>query len=531
MDTPRLLSLLVLVGILPLPAAASPPPRPPVFYRTVVQEGDPVPGVDGAAFTGFPYSARINDRGEVAFFGQARRGQTPGVFRASPDDPAVVTPVALIGAQAPGFAPGVVFRNVDQNHLRINRHGHVLFEATLEGPGIDGPEGSNLNARSAWLWNGGAPRPLFQYGTTPLGGPGEVVGNANGLKLNDLGHVAFFGASYVPGGPGGSGKTGVWYSEAGNLRQLARQDTVAPGTNGMYFRDFYAPALSSNGRLAFGADLQEPGNFARSGVGLYFGTADDFRVVAYPGAPAPGAAPGTTIHSVSGDHYDVSDRGTVIFRASTSAASAPAMYAGEPGALRLLAGAGTPAPGLPQGVMIDGFGKPFMNDRGDYAFSADTAAGDVTGTVLYAGAAEDGPRLVAASSRRPPGVAGDVFFREFGEPELNDVGQVAFVGILGGPEARALDHGLFATDPSGQLHLIARAGDPFELAPGDVRTIRNTAPGFSSVVSFEGDELVFTLGFTDGHEGIFTARLVPEPSALVALTAAGALALRRGRRF
>jgi hypothetical protein len=100
--------------------------------------------------------------------------------------------------------------------VRINRSGQVVFEATLEGPGIDGPEGNNTNARTGWRWTeGAAPRLIYQMGTTPLGGPGELLGNVNAMTMNNLGHVAVGGATYVPGSPSGRGIMGRVVRAAG----------------------------------------------------------------------------------------------------------------------------------------------------------------------------------------------------------------------------------------------------------------------------------------------------------------------------
>jgi hypothetical protein len=506
------------------PASAQSPTVP---YRLIAAENGIVPGVPDGAFWHFPSPQRINERSEVVFLGGVRSGQTPSLFRASGDDPAVIAPVALIGAAAPGFADGIVFRSIDPNNVRINRSGQVVFEATLQGPGIDGPEGNNANARTGWLWTeGAAPRLIYQMGTTPLGGPGELLGNVNAMTMNNLGHVAFTGASYVPGSAPGPGVGGLWYGQPGDLRQVGRQGAAAPGTGGLYFRDFfYPPVQSGNGRIAFGAALHDPGNPLRTGDGLFAGTPEDLRPVAYPGSPAPGGSPGTTIQSVMIGDYDLSDRGDVIFQAQTSDGTR-AIYAGQSGALRLLAGGGNPAPGLPPGTRIDTFASPAMNSRGDFTFSAKTVAGDQRGEAIYAGLADGAARLLTATGRRAPDIQDDVFFQSFGQTEINPAGQVAFFGFLGGPEAREGDTGLFATDPGGQIHLIVRTGDRF-----DGELVSAISPSHLWVLSFESDELVFKLNFADGSEAVYAARVVPEPATFAVLALAPALlGLRRPRR-
>ena len=57
-------------------------------------------------------------------------------------------------------------------------------------------------------------------------------------------------------------------------------------------------------------------------------------------------------------------------------------------------------------------------------------------------------------------------------PVLNDAGQTAFAARLTGSGVRFHNNsGIWATDRTGVLQLIARTGDPLEVAPGDFRTI------------------------------------------------------------
>ena len=112
--------------------------------------------------------------------------------------------------------------------------------------------------------------------------------------------------------------------------------------------------------------------------------------------------------------------------------------------------------------------------------------------------------------------------------------QVAFFASLEGEGSRGEgDYGIFATGHDGDLRLVARVGDSFEVSPGDERTI--TALSYAGifgahVLSFnEESNLSFLIKFDDGSQGIFTARVLPEPAALL-LPAFTALALGRRRR-
>jgi hypothetical protein len=128
---------------------------------------------------------------------------------------------------------------------------------------------------------------------------------------------------------------------------------------------------------------------------------------------------------------------------------------------------------------------------------------------------------------------------------LNAAGQTAFNAQLIGSDGVSAGSGIWATDRSGVLQLVARRGDLLEVAPGDFRTI--------SLLTFLGDrdshstgnsdgrpsafnnlgQVAFSAIFTDGTSGIFVSNrvAVPEPSTflLAAAAVAGLLLPKRVR--
>jgi hypothetical protein len=95
------------------------------------------------------------------------------------------------------------------------------------------------------------------------------------------------------------------------------------------------------------------------------------------------------------------------------------------------------------------------------------------------------------------------------------------------------------------LHLIAREGDPLEVAPGDIRVMAEFDPirtMYSASANEDGrrssfndqGQIALTIGFTDGSSGIFVfdAVAVPEPTAALLFFSAtvGAVALIRRQR-
>jgi hypothetical protein len=215
-----------------------------------------------------------------------------------------------------------------------------------------------------------------------------------------------------------------------------------------------------------------------------------------------------------------------------------ALLAGAPDDIEIVARTGEPAPDL-GGVEFDFFFDYGINDRGQVAFRAETRADGATevGSAIYKTDQAGRLQLIAANAQQAPGVEEGVNFWYFHDPVINRDGQVAFFATLTGPGALGLnDYGLFATGHDGELRLVARFGDSFEVAPGDVRTIAalsHAGVHGTHIVTFNEDSaLSMLIKFTDGTEGIFTARVLPEPDAFaVALIAMTAIAGARRRRI
>jgi len=126
----------------------------------------------------------------------------------------------------------------------------------------------------------------------------------------------------------------------------------------------------------------------------------------------------------------------------------------------------------------------------------------------------DALRTVALRSTLAPGTSDN--FVDFDDPNLNDLGQTAFFGVLNSSSG-AINFGIWAEDLTGVLRLIVRTGDLLDVDDGpgtDFRTINSLAfsgsvdelapaDGFNNL-----GQLAFTARFTDGSGGVFVSDLV-----------------------
>ncbi len=179
---------------------------------------------------------------------------------------------------------------------------------------------------------------------------------------------------------------------------------------------------------------------------------------------------------------------------------------------------GSQAIGMPSGVnygTILQSGWPLLNDPGQIEFLssvAGTGVDDTNNEGIWLGKVGD-LALVASRGSQAPGTSNGVNFSDLQNPALNSAGQTAFRAVVTGNGVDSTnDRGIWASDWTGALQLIARAGDQLEVAPGDIRTLSDlnfvsasgNSDGRSSGFNNLG-ELAFWASFTDGSQGVFVS--------------------------
>ena len=271
---------------------------------------------------------------------------------------------------------------------------------------------------------------------------------------------------------GGLLSAAVCAPAAGQVRYstVALTGQEAPATGGQNFVAFDLPAIDPSGRVSFMASFGTPQD-GQYPLGAWAGVPGDLRLLAKKGDPLPGG--GTILIPIAphffGDRFlmgvainDGSRGGQFVGRWG-SAALTPVLVEGER------------APGTGDGQVfgsVPTYATTVGRD-GTHAASAYVIGGDATDLTsngLWVGTPGD-MRLVARAGSQAPGApAGVVFDRDsrvsgvpIGLPLVDRHGNVTFHGNLSGPGVTAMNSNGVWHGTRDSLTMIARAGD---VAPG-----------------------------------------------------------------
>lgn len=520
--------------------------------RTVALSGFAAPGVETGALVGqfsnnVAAQLPLDNAGGSAFLGRLLAGSggvTSGVDTAIWSDAAgALELVAREGTQAPGVPRGGLFAELTRDPM-LNDNGQVAFPALLRTgvggvtPGNDGGIWAQREGQLELVAREGSQAP----GTPPATTFSSFAANSQSdgfLVFNNLGQTTFTASITIGGGVATTNDTGIWAETASGLTLVAREGAAAPGIEaGAVFDDLASPSdspvLNHHGRVAFAAQLRVGAGGVTIGNDFGIWVADDgeLTLALREGASAP-APNGATFRHFG--EVQINDAGSLLFRGllnpgpgAVTADNDDALWLRRGDDITLVAREGGQAPGAAAGANYGAFSFAALNNHDRAAFSGylQVEAGGVTANnnaAVWSGAAGD-VRLVARENDQAPGALGGVF-SDFFTPNINTAGQVAFMAMLKpnvGGVTSASDRGIWATDVTGALRLIAREGDPLEVAPGDVRTIAQlgfrsnsgNADGRYSMFNDFG-QVQFWAEFVGGGEGVFVSDLVrrsPSPA-------------------
>jgi hypothetical protein len=246
----------------------------------------------------------------------------------------------------------------------------------------------------------------------------------------------------------GGADEGIFLRRGGRIVTVARDGDRVPGVGRLAgFGQHPAPGLNDGGTVVFAAAISE----GRAVEGIFAWSAGRLRAVATTGTPAPGVPSGVLAGL---DAPAVNARGDVVFIATIRRGreSIDAILASTGGGLRKIVAQGDPAPG---GGAFAAFGPPALNNLGTTGFAAVVEGKGVPGGIFVA--RDDRVEMVVGAGEETP--IGGIFAKFSERIGLNDRGLIAFHGMLKfAPVAAAI----FAAE-DGRVRAVARLGDG---APG-----------------------------------------------------------------
>ncbi|MCE2966462.1 MAG: choice-of-anchor tandem repeat NxxGxxAF-containing protein [Phycisphaerales bacterium] len=538
-----------------------------VTYRTIALPGTtgPLgPGLGSATFTaaglapvagitGFARTSVLNQSGDVAFVAASSQGA--GVWRNIGGTNQVI-------ARATTASPAPSLTNFGVNAylgLTMSNANQVGFSYTFT-------PGGQLGVND-----------VGQFRSTSAGAL-EFVARSNAAGALPNGQTNLSGATSTPlqtqggimsfVGTWAGGQQAHFVGTPGSFTvALQSGQAVAAAGNAVISGFDGNPALNDSGALAASVNFSTgsgvpavTGSNARRLVTTRGGTVD---VLAFSGAPVsdlPGvnfASTGTFspamnnagqvafTSATSGVGITANINESTIFRSDASGSVVTALRerTGVPGRSDLFFGGANTSLSTFGAVSINKFGTILAQSSGN-TNAAGTALPNGAGhQTLFTIDTSGLISVLAVTGDAAPGTGGTFAAFNASQRAINARGQVAFMATLNvaGAVTTSNDLGLFCSDATGALHLVAREGSLFQVAPGDWRTVQDIVfsrasvgnqptggeDGRGLVLNDRGD-VVFNLTFTDGTSGVFVAN-VPGPGAVALFGLAGGLAARRRR--
>lgn len=385
------------------------------------------------------------------------------------------------------------------NQFGFNETGNMVLRTSLEGPGVSG----NTNF-ATYLQTSTGLHSMWRRGDPAPGLSNSNLGALSYIVLNNSDQVAF---RCNVTNTSSFDSDSIWRGEVGQLDLLAKAGTF-PGSNSA--TQFREPVLNDEGTVAISVP----------GTGIWAGLPGSIQPIALGTDVAPGTPGGQTFGSLLDPV--INSFGHIAFFSSLDGGGS-GIWSNRSGTLSLIARSGEQAPSMADGVQFLQPTAPVLNDadyvlfHGTLVTAADITAANDSGLWSDTSGSME---LVVREGNDAPGTTSGVLFGQFDTNSyvLNGDGQIAFLGRLTGTDVTtANDVGIWATDSSGEIQLIAREGNQLEVNPGDVRTIKElmffsgTGNADSRPSGFnDSGQLAYWVRFTDNSEGLFVSYTVAE---------------------
>jgi hypothetical protein len=306
-------------------------------------------------------------------------------------------------------------------------------------------------------------------------GAGAVFTNLYSTRV--AGDRLAFGATTT-----GASGDGIFWQESPTqpVRLLVRKGDAAPGT-GLTFGDFQSTDLRLNagGDVLFSAPLMQ--GTTNRGTSFWAGTPENLRLIARSGDTV---APGLTMSFGTLSTRAFNDAGQAALRVTLSGSGVTAqndiaLLVGEPGAWNILAREGQTAGGLAPGVTLGSlfFAQALINHDGAGVFEATLSGPGVSTSndeAIFFGTPGD-LHLVAREGDPVAGVPGQTL-GNLGFFAMDRHGQIVMRATVGAAQALLLTEA-----GGGPAHLVSYEGGVMEVGPGEFGRINNSTLSFWTI--------------------------------------------------
>ena len=383
--------------------------------------------------------------------------------------------IVLTGDEVPGAGTDTSFSNLFQPVL--NDSGEVAFASNLRGPGViaDTLHGLFVNPTGVR----GETLVLGREGDAVAGTTvGTQLGSFNDLILNNQGYIAAVNTVTGPPERRFDSPAIVRQAESGLSVAARRGDPISSEMPSAEFANFFRPAFSDGGDLAFFSFLDGAGVTSSNDQGVFRVpgiSGEAVRPIVREGDPISGSLSGLVVEVLGSPVINGAGQVAVLGRSGGDARSASAIFTdlfSSSAQIREEYRGGDPAPFAQPGAAFLGFSSPAISDGGHLAFAARLTGADINGLsddAVYVRSGED-LRLVARDSLDAPGLSRPARFDGFEQVLVNSPGQVAFLASFNrfsDDVSLTEDTALYLEDGNG-LNLIAREGDQAPVGDTDV---------------------------------------------------------------
>ena len=491
---------------------------PPFGATLIAKTGDAADGTGGGTYDAFGDVA-INNNEKVTF------AASLNLHKASPaitelndlgiwanQATGTLDLIAQTGEAAPGVTKGTFSIFGDPVY---NENNQVAFGARLTGV-------TNAMADGVWSTSSGALSLVAQQGSLARGRNGTTLTTYSALEavgLSDANTIIVANLT-LGGGVTGSNDLGIWEGTLySNLALVLRTgDTVGGKVISTMDLVSSQPLIEGQTRnfASHTGDLAVLANFADRTTGIVrsIGGTEDLADKVGDVAPGTGGATFSVFRSpvINNNNDHVAFEATLAAGSEVKSTTNAGIWADDGnGALQLVARTGQ------SGTNFLGLSDPLDNDNDVTAYAATYKSGTTAVAGLFC---SNQSEPVAETHQQAPGFPTGVTFSTFDVMALansggagNDGGLAFEATVTGAGVTSANNTGIWAVDSTGELQLVMRTGDTFNVASSGTPVYKRVSelsflPYATGVdgqtrTLAKNEDMAITVVFSDGTDAVF----------------------------